>query len=195
MQEVLNMKIGIHRIVVLAAAAVIGSLAAGVQAAPALAGGGCHYSAFQDHAVDRVDLKLACFSPNVARVAKGGQVTFRNSDDMDHTVSGASGSFGTLDTLRTGQSVTYRFDSEGVFPYYCMFHPGMVGAIVVGTGAASASGPAAAVRVQPTPAAVHLRPVAGSAGPPLAAWALLLCGAVVVALTTLFVRRRRGRLG
>ena len=28
----------------------------------------------------------------------------------------------------------YRFDQDGVYPYSCLIHPGMVGAIVVGDG-------------------------------------------------------------
>ena len=30
--------------------------------------------------------------------------------------------------------MSYRFDQDGVYPYSCLLHPGMVGAIVVGDG-------------------------------------------------------------
>jgi hypothetical protein len=30
--------------------------------------------------------------------------------------------------------VTHAFDANGVYPYFCLFHPSMVGAIVVGDG-------------------------------------------------------------
>jgi len=33
--------------------------------------------------------------------------------------------------------VSYRFDTDGVYPYACWLHPGMVGAIVVGDGVGS----------------------------------------------------------
>ena len=33
-----------------------------------------------------------------------------------------------------GEKVSYTFSEEGVFPYVCILHPGMIGAIVVGDG-------------------------------------------------------------
>ena len=56
----------------------------------------------------------------------------------------------------------YRFDEDGVYPYSCLIHPGMVGAIVVGDGVgtdlagvvpvpASEDGTAASTSVDPAP--------------------------------------------
>jgi hypothetical protein len=37
--------------------------------------------------------------------------------------------------MEIGQRITYRFSTSGVYPYFCFFHPGMVGAVVVGDAA------------------------------------------------------------
>jgi hypothetical protein len=39
--------------------------------------------------------------------------------------------------------VSYTFEEVGVFPYFCVFHPAMVGAVVVGDGAADGDAAAA----------------------------------------------------
>ncbi|MGH2723603.1 MAG: cupredoxin domain-containing protein [Actinomycetota bacterium] len=50
--------------------------------------------------------------------------------------------------VAAGANVSYVFGTEEVFPYFCAYHPGMVGAVVVGEGtlrpadAAGASEPA-----------------------------------------------------
>jgi hypothetical protein len=43
-------------------------------------------------------------------------------------------SWGNADDIAEGESVAYAFDNPGVYPYFCILHPGMVGAIVVGDG-------------------------------------------------------------
>jgi hypothetical protein len=50
-------------------------------------------------------------------------------------VLGANGVWGSFSQLRGHHDVRYRFTRPGVYPYVCTFHPGMVGAIVVGGGA------------------------------------------------------------
>src|SRR5258706_3317666 len=101
-------------------------------APPARAGGGCHLSALTDQRGIHVDLKDLCFTPTVLRVQPGQTVTFTNADPVSHTVTGAANSWGTYDEVLPGKSVTYRFGSSGVYPYFCVIHPGMTGAIVVG---------------------------------------------------------------
>ena len=102
-------------------------------------GGACTYGipgeGFTDAEGTKVAMVEACFSPTVIRVATGDTVTFTNKDKMVHAVGGAVGSFGDAHAeIRWGESVSYRFDEEGTFPYVCIFHPGMVGAVVVGDG-------------------------------------------------------------
>jgi hypothetical protein len=40
----------------------------------------------------------------------------------------------TMGDLLEGDTYSQRFDEEGTFLYFCEFHPGMVGAVVVGNG-------------------------------------------------------------
>jgi plastocyanin len=102
----------------------------------ASAGGGCMHgtgpTTGRGHEVQMVD---ACFTATVLYVDRGTEVTWTNGDEMDHDVVGVGGSWGDPGhTLVPGESVSYRFDGDGVYPYACWIHPGMVGAIVVGDG-------------------------------------------------------------
>lgn len=100
----------------------------------ARAGGGAHCSPqFTDAATDDVRLTNNCFVPTIARVEPGAKVTFENFDGAPHTVTGAVYIFGDMDEFTTGKR-SFTFDEEGVFPYVCILHPGMAGAIVVGDG-------------------------------------------------------------
>ena len=103
------------------------------------AGGFCMgYSngeSFTDTDGNGVSMHDNCFSPTVIRVASGDTVTFVNKDKEVHAVGGAVGSFGDAHgEIAPGESVRYRFDTEGTFPYVCVYHPGMAGAVVVGDG-------------------------------------------------------------
>jgi len=118
------------------------ALAALVLLAPssgAAGGGGCHKDGISDGPSTQVNLTQACFELTVVRVQPGEQVTFTNRDAVAHTVTGVRGSWGTYDELREQDSVSYAFQQPGVFPYFCLLHPTMVGAVVVGDGRASAS--------------------------------------------------------
>ena len=110
---------------------------------PASAGGGCHSDLFSDEANTQVELTKNCFTPTVTRVKPGDTVTFTNSDPDPHAVTGAARTWGSDDKVNAGASVSYQFDATGVFPYFCYFHPSMVGAVVVGDGSAASAGPPA----------------------------------------------------
>ena len=100
----------------------------------ASAGGGAHCAPqFTDGEADVVLLQDNCFVPTIARVDPGTKVRFINRDSMPHTVTGAVYIFGSMDEFSTGER-SFRFDEEGVYPYVCILHPGMAGAIVVGDG-------------------------------------------------------------
>jgi plastocyanin len=153
---------------VLAAGALVGTT-------PAFAGGGCHGGeTLTDQRGVLVDLKDFCFVPNVLRVQPGQTVTWRNDDAVAHTVTGVANSWGDVNELGAGQSATYRFQASGVYPYACLLHPGMVGAVVVGDGTSSktttqdvvpvvppasiapqASAPVRTQPANPVPAATH----------------------------------------
>lgn len=101
---------------------------------PAMAGGGCHYDKPEDAHGTTVEIKGACFHATVTHVKVGDTVTWVNSEDMTHTVTGVAGSFGDTRDLRMGHHVSYTFRKNGVYPYFCIYHPAMVGAIVAGDG-------------------------------------------------------------
>ena len=112
----------------------IGLLFVLLPAVPARAGGGCHDPQTLDVAGTHVDLEQLCFVQTVLRVKSGQPVTWTNQDSTGHTVTGVGGSWGSYDTILSGKSVTYSFSKAGIFPYFCLIHPGMVGAVVVGGG-------------------------------------------------------------
>ncbi len=103
--------------------------------APASAGGGCmHGTGPTDGAGTVVELVDACFAPTVLHVEPGTEVTFANRDATVHQVTGVGGTWGTFDDVQLGERVTYTFAGDGVYVYSCFLHPGMVGAIVAGSG-------------------------------------------------------------
>jgi plastocyanin len=103
--------------------------------APAAAGGGCYPQETQKMSASKSltsKIEGCAFVSTVTYVQPGDSVTWVNEDPVPHSVSGALGSWGTEDYLEMGQKVTHTFKKEGVFPYYCVLHPSMVGAVVVG---------------------------------------------------------------
>src|SRR2546422_2987311 len=131
-----------RRIGAMVLAVMVGALAV-TGGPPAEAGGGCHSTVFTDEAKTTVELSKSCFSPTVVRVQTGDQVTWTNTDPTAHTVTGVANSWGTDEQIAEGQSVSYKFDKSGVFPYFCYLHPSMAGAVVVGDGRAVSSGTSA----------------------------------------------------
>lgn len=105
--------------------------------AGASGGGGCG-GPVTDGAGTTVEIKDFCFGPTILRVATGDTITFVNRDPFPHTVLGANGAWGSYDALKHGREATYAFSEAGVYPYVCTWHPGMVGAVVVGDGVGGA---------------------------------------------------------
>jgi len=152
-----------RRIGAMVLAVMVGALAL-TGGTPAEAGGGCHSTVFTDEAKTTVELSKSCFSPTVVRVQTGDQVTWTNTDPTAHTVTGVADSWGTDQQIAEGQSVSYKFDKSGVFPYFCYLHPSMVGAVVVGDGRAASAGTAAGDGVSAVSARVPGSDANSSAG-------------------------------
>jgi plastocyanin len=117
-------------------ALLLGALSAGVAAG----GMGCHSGIERDAEESLVVLTGSCMNPLVARVPTGGVVTFTNGDKIAHAITGAANTWGTYDDLLGGESVAYRFTADGIYPYFCYIHPGMIGAIVVGDSGPGGTG-------------------------------------------------------
>jgi plastocyanin len=108
-----------------------------VPVAPAAAGGGCHQGVTQGDG-GTVEMIDACFTPTILQVDPGETVTFVNTDPMTHNVT--ANVWGYFEDLNEGDAFTATFDQPGIYPYACAYHPGMTGAIVVGSGTGAGNG-------------------------------------------------------
>lgn len=88
-----------------------------------------------------VKLDTCAFLPTITRVPVGTTVRFINFATMQHMVTGANLVWGITGDKRLGPGDEFStlFDKPGVYPFTCLLHPGMTGAIVVGSGTASTS--------------------------------------------------------
>ena len=120
---------------VLLAASSLLTIAAAV---PALvqAGGGCHAagdgSVYTEGDATVIRMDTCSFAPTVVRVPEGTTIRFLNTATVQHQVVGRAQSWGTV-LLDPGHERSVRFDDAGTYPYMCPLHPGMIGAIIVGS--------------------------------------------------------------
>jgi plastocyanin len=70
------------------------------------------------------------FTPGTIEIAAGGTVTWKNGDEIAHTVTSADGSF-TSPLIEPGTSWSYTFTKPGTFTYSCTPHPFMKGSVEV----------------------------------------------------------------
>jgi plastocyanin len=107
-------------------------------AVPAAGGAGCHRGWQFGQTEGRgttIEMRENCFGPTVLRVEPGAEITFVNRDLQVHRVDGVGWS--SEKTLAQGEYITHRFSNPGTYPFTCMLHLGMSGAIVVGDGLGS----------------------------------------------------------
>ena len=157
-------------------------VALGATATVAHAGGGGCYGGRQELTSTRVDIQQFCFKQTVVHIAPGDTVTWTNRDETPHSVTDSNFVWGDYNELGTNDSVTHRFDTPGVYPYFCFLHPGMVGAVVV-----DADAPA-------TQLAAATDPIGSDhGGGSTLAWIVVgaLAGLVAVFVTSVVVTRRR----
>jgi plastocyanin len=71
------------------------------------------------------------FQPAYIQVRVGTTVTWTNNDNVGHTVTFRNGmkDSGRIDA--GGGTFSFTFASKGIFPYYCIIHPDMVGVVTV----------------------------------------------------------------
>lgn len=77
-----------------------------------------------------VQIDNFAFSPPSLTVKAGTTVTWRNKDDIPHTVASSTRVFksGALDT---DDSYSFTFNEPGSYQYFCSLHPHMTAKIVV----------------------------------------------------------------
>lgn len=103
----------------------------------AAAGGACYadgpISSSRAEGDATVLIEKCQFESTVLYIEPGSTVTWDNNDPMPHSVTGAFRSIGGEKLIHASDDpLSFRFDNAGVFPYYCVLHPGMAGAVVVG---------------------------------------------------------------
>lgn len=70
------------------------------------------------------------FTPGVLTVPAGTTVTWRNRDDIPHSIVGKNGAFRSA-ALDTDDRYTFTFKTAGTFDYVCGLHPHMTGKVIV----------------------------------------------------------------
>jgi plastocyanin len=111
----------------------------GVAAGPALAGDPCFHSdarpATSSGSTLAVTIEDCVFSPTITTVPVGSTVTWTNRSFQPHEIVGSNLTWGAHEKLvdAQGGSIGWTFDKPGVYAYTCRIHPGMSGAIVVGS--------------------------------------------------------------
>ena len=92
-------------------------------------GGGC-FEPVKTQPGTEIGMKDFCFDTTVALVEPGDTVTWTNHDAVSHNVGLVNTTWSSRD-LGRNDTVSYRFEKPGVFPYVCFIHAGMSGAVVV----------------------------------------------------------------
>jgi plastocyanin len=70
------------------------------------------------------------YSPAAVTVKAGTQVTWRNRDDIPHTVVSSDNAFKSK-TLDTDEEFSFTPTKPGTYSYFCSIHPKMTARIVV----------------------------------------------------------------
>ena len=83
-------------------------------------------------APNAVEVKIDNFSfgPQSITVSPGTKVTWKNRDDIPHTVVSTEGVFKSR-VLDTDDTFSFTFDKPGTYPYFCSVHPKMTGQVIV----------------------------------------------------------------
>ena len=82
-------------------------------------------------AASNQDCADQCFVPNIAHVAVGGTVTWKNVDSAAHTATEMNNKFDSSMVMANGQ-FSQKFDEAGTFDYMCIVHPWMKGQVIAG---------------------------------------------------------------
>jgi plastocyanin len=98
-----------------------------------LAGGDVATPAAETGSMDVVEVEISglAFSPNTVTIPAGGSVTWTNNDPEPHTATGQDRDVLQSGTLQQGESFTQTFDTAGTYEYFCEFHAGMNGTVIV----------------------------------------------------------------
>ena len=77
----------------------------------------------------QVVIENSQFMPTDLEIKAGTIVEWINKDSVDHTVTLENGDFDA--ELIVGATTTVTFNEVGEYRYFCQFHPGMQGSVIV----------------------------------------------------------------
>lgn len=77
-----------------------------------------------------VAIQSFAFDKQSINIKKGDTVVWANNDSAPHTVTGDNGGPNSP-TLNKNGTYSFTFNTAGIFPYHCAFHPSMKGTIIV----------------------------------------------------------------
>jgi plastocyanin len=77
-----------------------------------------------------VSIEDFAFAPAELEVAVGTTITWTNVDSAPHTVTSPDGVFDST-RINQGETFSYTFTEPGEYSYFCSFHPGMQGTVIV----------------------------------------------------------------
>jgi plastocyanin len=80
---------------------------------------------------NEVWMQNTAFTPSTITVSAGTTITWRNKDNMTHTVTSDNSAFTSSGNLSNGGTHSFQFNTAGTFPYHCAPHPQMTGTVVV----------------------------------------------------------------
>ncbi len=78
-----------------------------------------------------VVMENIAFSPSTITISVGDTVTWRNDDDVAHTVTSDTGDELNSGNLSPGETYQNVFNQAGDYPYHCTIHPVMTGTVIV----------------------------------------------------------------
>jgi plastocyanin len=82
-------------------------------------------------AVVEVVIKGFVYQPDPVTISVGQTVTWTNQDVVPHTATARDREMLQSGTLGQGESYSQAFDAPGTYEYFCEFHAGMKGVVVV----------------------------------------------------------------
>jgi plastocyanin len=71
------------------------------------------------------------FKPVKLTIKAGTKVVWVNRSDAPHTVTSRTKSWKYNKKMNVRKNLSFVFRKAGTFKYYCIYHPGMAGTIVV----------------------------------------------------------------
>lgn len=77
-----------------------------------------------------VQIRASGYYPSTVTIAKGGKVTWINTDSKEHSVTNVERKFNSQ-RIDPGFSWSHTFEKEGYYSYGCIYHPEMKGKVVV----------------------------------------------------------------